>query len=190
MRPIIGILCREVKSVKGKLVLGVYENYIKAVEHNKGIPFIIVKPTRHILDFCNGFLLPGGDDPTDRDFQIIKYAIKNDKPILGICLGMQAMAIYSSKKKLVNTDNHYMNEHTVYLYSKSKLGKMFAKEITVNSRHISKVESIGKYNIVEYAKDGTIEAVEYDNNKFNIGAEWHPEDLENQQKLFKKFIKA
>lgn len=54
---------------------------------------------KNILDICNGFLFPGGNRIDKIHYEIIEYAIKNNKPILGICLGMQALASYSILKE-------------------------------------------------------------------------------------------
>lgn len=57
------------------------------------------------LDLCDAFLLPGGKRIENTHFQILEYAIKHNKPVLGICCGMQAMAVYSMiKQKLNSTD--------------------------------------------------------------------------------------
>lgn len=46
------------------------------------------------LDDCDGFLIPGGTIINKYHLQVIDYAIKNHKPLLGICLGMQAICLY------------------------------------------------------------------------------------------------
>ena len=60
---------------------------------------------KDILDVCDGFLFPGGDRIEKAHYEIIGYAIKNNKPILGICLGMQAMACYSILKEYATIRN-------------------------------------------------------------------------------------
>lgn len=41
---------------------------------------------------CNGIVMPGGCKIYYYDKFIAKYAIENDIPVLGICLGMQILA--------------------------------------------------------------------------------------------------
>src|SRR5574344_2159381 len=77
------------------------DNYIKinnsiisAIEKCGGIPIMIIPNSDidKVLKLCDGLLLPGGVDVTSTDKYICEYAIKNDIPILGICLGMQVMS--------------------------------------------------------------------------------------------------
>ena len=46
------------------------------------------------LKICDAFLFPGGNKIERYHYEIIEYAINNHKPILGICLGMQAISSY------------------------------------------------------------------------------------------------
>ena len=48
-----------------------------------------------VLDLCDGFIFPGGSAINPNLFAIFSYAIFHHKPVLGICLGMQAMGIFS-----------------------------------------------------------------------------------------------
>lgn len=57
-----------------------------------------------VLDLCDAFLIPGGTFINSAYYDVINYAIKHNKPLLGICLGMQALSIYSM---FVNDSNNY-----------------------------------------------------------------------------------
>lgn len=57
------------------------------------------------LDLYDGFILPGGVKITEDHYKIIDYAIKNNKPCLGICAGMQAMILYDYLSHKINKDN-------------------------------------------------------------------------------------
>ena len=46
------------------------------------------------LDICDAYLWPGGTYIQRSYYQIFDDAIKNHKPILGICLGMQSITTY------------------------------------------------------------------------------------------------
>lgn len=59
------------------------------------IPKNYVIPEK-ILEKCDAFLIQGGNKIEKYHYQIISYAIKNNKPLLGICLGFQALGIYSN----------------------------------------------------------------------------------------------
>ena len=47
------------------------------------------------LEICDVFLLPGGNRVDKCYYQTIEYAIKNNKPLLGVCLGLEGMSIFS-----------------------------------------------------------------------------------------------
>lgn len=46
------------------------------------------------LDIYDGFIMAGGGKIHPYHLQVVEYVIKNNKPFLGICMGMQALAIY------------------------------------------------------------------------------------------------
>ncbi len=98
MKPIIGIL-NNIKTDENEgpyadyyMVNKVYIDKLKKVE---GIPLGIFDATEEVLDKCDGFLLIGGHRITTEHYKIIEYAIKNNKPLLGICNGMQAIVLYA-----------------------------------------------------------------------------------------------
>lgn len=49
------------------------------------------KNVKEIIDYCDGIIFPGGKYVRDIDCQIMRYLYENNKPTLGICLGMQIM---------------------------------------------------------------------------------------------------
>ena len=205
---IIGIVSRPIHSNSDRNMLGVYETYIRCIIKAGGIP-LIISPTsnieyekynkhvelnnlelenlEHILKLCDGILMPGGDEPYKYDYEVLKFAIKNNIPILGICLGMQIMCSLNDYN-LTPVYNHYLVDHKIYL-EESKLKNILKRDIIyVNSRHKEQVKNSGIYKIVTRRDDEVIEAVEYNENTFNIGVEWHPEDMKEQQILFDEFI--
>ena len=135
---------------------------------------------------------------------IAKYAIDNDIPVLGICLGMQTLAAIDCKEKVVERidkeDNggHKKQDkfvHNVKISKDSFLYEIVGKEeFLVNSRHRCNVLKTNKFDIIGYSEDGIIEAIERKDRKFAIGVQWHPEMIYNDsiesRKLFDKFIKS
>jgi len=73
-------------------------NYIKRVVENGGIPVGIVSEDGYAigeeLELCDSFLICGGARIYPYHFQVVDYAVRSNKPILGICLGMQAICSY------------------------------------------------------------------------------------------------
>ncbi len=146
------------------------------------------------LNKINYIILPGGNDVGKLDFFIIEHAIKFNKRLLGICQGMQSMALYDSNNilKEVKEDNHYNNYHQVMIKS-SKVKKLLQKSvIEVNSYHHQKITESIHFNIVGYSTDNIIELIEHPTNDFQLGVQWHPErmiDSEISNLIFKEFYK-
>lgn len=122
-KPIIGIgLDRETKNI----AQGGYSDYpwyalrthySDAVANNGGIPFLIpyhVELIDEYVEYCDGFIFPGGDadiDPTcygekpsskiteannvrmDFEVYMMKAVMKKNKPLLGICAGEQLLNV-------------------------------------------------------------------------------------------------
>lgn len=230
-RPIIGIVGR--CSIRNEIpLIATMEYYRRAIINCGGNPILILPPQdtdyfnqkvsknpplkieeksmlEQQLDLCDGILAPGGFKRFEYDNFVLEYCIKKDKPILGICLGMQMMANYGLKKEDGSIDfkteknseegiNHCNKEeqfvHEVTIKKDSKLYQILKTEtFKVNSLHHYHVLSSPIYDIVGYSEDGLIEVVEYKQNKFNIGVQWHPERILNdelQNNLFTTFIKS
>lgn len=153
-----------------------------------------IKKIINIVNLCDGIILSGGDNFIKQDFLLVDYLYKNNIPTLGICLGMQSMARFFSKKEEVKVKNHLSADlyvHYVNINKKSLLYKILNEErILVNSRHQSAIIDTS-LKIVATSDDNIVEAIEDTNKKFFIGVEWHPESLNdlNSKKLIEYFIK-
>lgn len=230
-KPIIGIVGR-IEKVENPLynrnVMSVVEDYRKVIIKSGGIPILIL-PTEEIgftrnkedefeeetmtekvkldlieqIKLCDGIVLPGGCKIFEYDKFICEYALDNNIPILGICLGMEIMAAVDSKnEKVIDRINNGINHkvldlfvHKVELDEKSNLYNIIGnKQFEVNSRHICNVIKTNKFDVVGYSDDGIIEAIEYKNNKFAIGVQWHPESIYEEsiesKRLFDSFIES
>lgn len=82
-----------------------------------GLIVVDNKIDESILNLCDGFLIPGGTSINKVYYDVINYAIKNNKPLLGICLGMQALSIYSM---FVDNSNSYNSSLFKERYNKYK----------------------------------------------------------------------
>lgn len=195
MKPIIGIINKNSILPSGNKILYSYKEIVNKIIKSNGIPIgINIENTdiKEILNITDGIILQGGDDYTEKEIELIKYAYEKDIPLLGICLGMQTIAI-ALGGKIKKIDNHMKlnkDTHEVYLKKDSKIYKILNKEkITVNSRHNFAVKDTN-LDITGYSSDNIIEVIEDKNKKFFIGVEWHPESLENEdsKKLFDYFV--
>ena len=193
----IGISTRIITNDIGLKQEKVPSSLIKILEENGVLPIIIpnIDDISYYLDICDGFIVPGGITWNDVDVNIIKYVFKENKPLLGICAGMQALAnIDTFVDNTIKVANHNVpNEDYVHEISindgilKSILNK---DKIKVNSRHNYMIEPKSYFKIDAVSNDGVIEAISYPEFKFIVGLQWHPEDIDDddQNKIFKYFI--
>ena len=164
-----------------------------------------LKNLERVLSLCDGFILPGGDTWYRLDEVVIDYAIRRDKPLLAICLGMQALSKVLSGEKRIAYDNTIKNNtlinhlepnkdyvHSVIIDKNSKLYSIIGEEkIRVNSRHSYHVPELDNTLVSGRSSDGLIEGVELKDKKFIIGVQWHPEsnlEDEHSEKIFKSFF--
>lgn len=198
MKPIIGIITRKSVSIENHKTNILYNDIIKIIEDNNAIPIGITLSNNYkqLIDICDGIIFQGGDDFEKHDFDALKYAYKIDKPVLGICLGMQLMGVLF-EGSMIDIKNHKKTldyVHEVKIKRDSKLYNIYKTDvIKVNSRHKSVIKNT-KLTISAISQDGYIEALEDKNKKFFIGIQWHPESMVNynslQKNLFKYFVKT
>lgn len=197
---IIGIVARdeELNNIKMKIIT---TNNIKYL-HNKCNYIGILNYDNSLIDteilkLCNGIIFQGGNEIYPYHFQILDYCIKNKIPVLGICMGHQIIGLYSTNKKdekyLIKINNHYSKEktHKININKNSILNKIFGDTLEVNSRHLYALKEVKEpFKVTAVSEDNIIEAIEYTkDDNLVIGVQFHPEDLDNTEKLYNYFIK-
>lgn len=135
--------------------------------------------------------------------KMIEAAIKEGKPILGICRGLQLLNVYfggTLYQDINKENNNALNHadlgrpevyvHTVIIKEGSLLHSAMGKrEIKVNSLHHQGIKKLGSsLSITAQSPDGLIEAIE-DRKRKIIAVQWHPEALaiagdEDAMKIF------
>lgn len=198
IKPIIGIITRKSISLENHSINIIYNDIEKAIIKNNGIPIGITLHSNYmeLIDMCDGIIFQGGDNFEKYDLETLKYAYNKNKPVLGICLGMQLMGVLFGGN-IIDINNHKKNlnyVHEVKIKRNSALYNIFkSSNIKVNSRHKSVIINT-KIDISSISQDGYIEAVEDSSRKFFIGVQWHPENMvdydEKQNNIFKYFIKC
>ena len=195
-KPIIGIITRKSISEEGNNINVVYSDIVKVLINNNsiGVGLTLSNNYKELINLCDGIIFQGGDNPEEYDLDALKYAYEINKPVLGICLGMQLMGLLFDGV-LTDIKNHKKKlqyAHSVRVNENSKLYNILKTSyIKVNSRHKSVIKNT-KLKVVGLSNDGYIEALEATNKKFFIGVQWHPENMVNydskHEKIFKSFI--
>lgn len=148
---------------------------------------------------------PSRDEARDAlETRLIGQAVRDDKPILGICRGMQLLNVslggglfQSIADRYEDVSHPYtaLPHKQVFLSENSRLAAIFsARKMYVNSLHHQAVSETGK-GLQTSALDeaDVIQAIEDPAHLFRIGVQWHPEFLpqhRRQQRLFKAFVAA
>jgi len=235
-KPIIGI-SGSILIAEGGVFTGyqrAYVNhaYVEAVIKAGGIPFIIPfnidkEITKEQIKYIDGLILSGGHDIfpqlfgeeprqnigetfLDRDnfdILLLKTAVDQKKPVLGICRGHQIINVAfggTMYQDLSYNKDIYIKHsqatkwdrptHAVEVKENSFLSKIFGKEGLVNSFHHQIVNKVADgFKITALSKDGAVEGIEnISDDKFILGVQWHPESMihtdKNSVKLFEKFV--
>lgn len=142
------------------------------------------------------------------ELHLLKAALSQKKPLLGICGGHQLINVHFGgslyQDILGQTDNAKNHEqksdprktsHTVNVAKGSRLSMIVGKKsFRVNSTHHQAVKKLGRgLTASAISPDGIVEALEAADPRFVLGVQWHPEFLtrmEPQMNIFKSLIKA
>jgi len=199
--------------------------YVRAVRKAGGIPMLL--PLGNSDDAIaglarvDGLLITGGDDvnpdhygahaapetkpadPALDDFEIalIAAAVRDDRPMLCICRGIQVLDVAFGGTLQQHVDGHFdlpnynQGVHDVHLEPGSMLAKvMGATEVAVNSLHHQALDALAPGLVaVGRSDDGLVEGVEVEGCAFALGVQWHPELLRHRPEhlaLFEALVAA
>ncbi len=141
----------------------------------------------------------------DVERAIVEGFLEMDKPILGICAGMQMLACLSGCRLTpdLRTSFPHANEHdrrdhlhAIDLLPESRLAKIVGKSrIEVNTFHREAVAQLSPAVLASaQAEDGIVEAIEVISSSFAIGLQWHQElfaDADHPgNTVFRAFVEA
>lgn len=172
------------------------------------IPVISEKNLDEIVNICDGLVVTGsandvhpkyyGEEPT-KEYKFDEYGLVKsivelfynaNKPILGICAGIQEINVIFGGTLYQQIPNHYLRDnskHNVKLTKNTFLYEVYDKKknIEVNSYHKQAIKDLApEFKITAISEDGIIEGIEKENV---FAVQWHPEVLEDI-KLFSMFI--
>ncbi len=159
------------------------------------------------LDRLDGLVLVGGADldarlyaeqphetndapRTSRDeseLALYRRARELGMPVLGICRGLQVMAIAHGGSLIQNLPDEpgtgvhrerpgaFVDHEATFAAGSLAASLLGSGPLTVNSSHHQAVASPGDLTVSGWAADGTIEACEDPTADFCLGVQWHPE---------------
>ena len=244
-RPVVGIPTQTLQSLGGvsseippSWVMS--QRYILTLTAAGAIPWMIPlvdeDSLRGVYDELDAVFLPGGADidpltygaaphplcdKTDRDrdrveVSLAKWALEDDKPVLGVCRGMQLINVAAGgtlyqdlAEDMPGSIKHdyfpysgqgYARDflaHDVAVHEGTRLAQLVgAGPLRVNSMHHQGVRELGRGLVATAeAPDGLIEALEgEDGSAYLFAVQWHPEALTDSdartRRLFDDFIDA
>lgn len=215
----IGITCRYIyeEGIEKQFVNSQYLDYVM----DAGFTPIILpidKDISELLSMCDCFLITGGNDldsssyegaieseclGVDKrldklDFEVIEYAIKHNKPLLGICRGLQSINVYFKGSLFSNLEDTRHNKKEIEKdiiidYDSRLFFKCICEDMKINSYHHQGINKLGK-GLLDVGKSlGLIEAIEHEYLDI-YAVQWHPEKIDDEFNIniikeFKSLIK-
>jgi putative glutamine amidotransferase len=226
VRPLIGITCyveRARWGVWDATAALVPHAYVAQVQDAGALAVLLPPRTSEaldVLDRLDGLVIAGGADVDpgrygeethpetlglrpDRDageFALLDEALRRDVPVLGICRGMQIMAVHAGGRLIQHLPDEVGHQghrpapgeygaHGARFAAGSLVASLLGETAAVNSYHHQGVADAGKLTVSGWADDGSIEAVEDPSRRFALGVQWHPEATDDNR-LFAALAEA
>jgi putative glutamine amidotransferase len=219
-RPLIGLTAyaQQVQYGHNDVMAGMLPmTYVKAVHATGGRAVLITPddPDVDVLESLDGILFSGGGDvdpaywgaqrhpKTDIDpardvseMVLMAAALAIDLPVLGVCRGMQVMAVaaggslHQHLPDVIGSQRHQAEpgtdplaadaaaygRHDVVVEPGSRAYDLLGPRLTVNSFHHQAVDDPGTFTPTGWCPDdGVIEIMEDPGRAFALGVQWHPE---------------
>ncbi|MDO8731032.1 MAG: gamma-glutamyl-gamma-aminobutyrate hydrolase family protein [Actinomycetota bacterium] len=215
VRPVIGLTSYLEPAIWGdwesKAVL-IHDWYVDVL-HEAGAEVVILPPENSptVVDRCDGLALAGGADvspllygaevdPTtdvprisrdESELSLYRRARELGMPVLGICRGVQLMAVAHGGSLIQHlpalTDvkhregtEHFVDHQASFAEGSHTARLLGVGPLIVNSSNHQAVDSPGDLTITGWSQDGTVEVCEDTSAEFCIGVQWHPEHPERR----------
>ncbi|MDH6232316.1 putative glutamine amidotransferase [Mesorhizobium soli] len=203
------------------------KSYFTAVSRAGALPFgipYVPELVDQVVGEFDGFLSVGGRinfpkdwyiegdrskyPPSDRlsvELALMEGFLARNKPVLGICNGMQMLAclngcrmvsdVHSSWPGAIDHDRGNLL-HDVHIQAGTRMAGIFnAETFGVNTFHREAiVETSSNVIVTARGSDGVVEAIEVPSQSFAMGLQWHPELLDAEahpgSRIFDAFVEA
>lgn len=185
--------------------------YAAAVEATGGIPLLlppveVAGAADAVVARLDGLVVCGGADVDpgryaadphprtagwrpDRDaweISLLDAAEAAGLPVLGVCRGMQVMAVRAGGvldqhvPDLVGHEQHSpggdaFGSVEVTTAPGTRIAALVGDRLSVHCHHHQSVRTHPGFEAVAHAADGTLEAMETSGERFCVGVQWHPE---------------
>jgi putative glutamine amidotransferase len=180
--------------------------YSRAVADAGGLPLLLSQELSLVDDYvhlCDALVLTGGDDPAMEPFgqpthpkaslispmrQAFEMALLAaldhvpDKPVLGVCMGMQLMALHAGGQLhqhlpdvMGDRAEAHRGNRPHGLVREAGDSVLPPGDCQVISSHHQAVAHAGRLRVTARAPDGVIEAIDDPGRRFYVGVQWHPE---------------
>jgi putative glutamine amidotransferase len=189
--------------------------YVEAVTRS-GAQAVLLPPDDldpDVLRVLDGLVLSGGADlapelygaepepltvtrpSRDRaEMRLARAALEQDLPILGICRGMQVLAVAAGgtlHQHLPEVLGHEKHRPAPGVYGTrearfaagSRIAGLMGDDQEIHCYHHQGVADAGTLTVTGWSDDGLPEAVEDPARRFVLGVQWHPE-ITRDQRLF------
>lgn len=237
MRPVIAVLGNLMQNDAGEFSLRDIANraYTLALLAAGGAPFVVPcvedqEAVETLLGRAQGLLITGGADVSpdeygeqpmpqlggveplrDRlDQTAVRYLLEHPElPVLGICRGIQAMAVFAGGTLLQDIPAQvpdaiqhgqrapgWHGMHEIGIQPESMLAKVTGRaRAMVNTFHHQAVAEVPEgFVATAHTSDGVIEAIERPSGEFCLGVQFHPELMAPRHpfiaEIFSRFVAA
>lgn len=112
--------------------------YVKKILEAGGLPIGILNNDSSYMDICDAYLWPGGNKMQKDYIPFLQDVIKNKKPVLGICLGLQTICTCFN---ILEDQKEFSDKTYEEVYEENKETRPYLKKLeegNIHSHYVTK----------------------------------------------------